>query len=127
MKWTNNMFIMYKREENDLIEDLIMTGGHSILVDDFTKDDFIEERQKYYEILKNNPWTIDEKHLLPVGTLKAFQEIQDEKIYTYYNFSLENDGDDDKRFGIWANGILAETPSKKQFESFKGYELYPYN
>jgi len=114
---------MYKTPENDLTEDLIMTGGHSILVDHFTKDDFIEERNKYYDILTNNPWTIDEKHLLPVGTLKAFQEMQDQKIYTYYNFSLENDGDDDKRYGVWANGILAEIPSKTQFESFNGYEI----
>jgi hypothetical protein len=121
-KWTNNMFIMYKTPENDLTEDLIMTGGHSILVNHFTQDDFIEERNSYYEILKNNPWTIDEKHLLPVGTLKAFQQIQDEKIYTYYNFSLENDGNNDKRFGIWANGIIVETPSKTQFELFNGYE-----
>jgi hypothetical protein len=25
---------------------------------------------------------------------------------------LENNGDDNERYGIWANGILTETPSK---------------
>jgi hypothetical protein len=28
---------------------------------------------------------------------------------------LENNGDDEERFGIWANGVLTETPSKKIF------------
>ena len=27
---------------------------------------------------------------------------------------LENNGDNNERFGVWANGILTETPSKNQ-------------
>jgi hypothetical protein len=126
-KWKNNMFVMYKTSENNLIEDLIMTGGHSILVDELNRGDFKEEQIRYYEIQKNNPWKIDDKHLLLAGVSKFFKEINDDKIYTYYNFTLENDGDDDKRYGIWANGILAEIPSKTQFISFNEYQLYPVN
>jgi hypothetical protein len=32
---------------------------------------------------------------------------------------MENDGDKDRRFGVWANGVLCETPSEKQLESFE--------
>jgi hypothetical protein len=122
-KWKNNMFVMHKTSENNLIEDLIMTGGHSILVDELKRDDFKEERVRYYEIQKNNPWTIDGKHLLLAGVSKFFKEINDNEIYTYYNFTLESDDDNDKRYGIWANGILAEIPSKTQFVAFNEYKL----
>lgn len=122
-KWKNNMFVMHKTPENNLIEDLIMTGGHSILVDELKEEDFKEEQIKYYVIQKNNPWKIDDKHLLLAGVSKLFEEINDDKIYTYYNFTLDSDGDDDKRYGIWANGILAEIPSKTEFISFNKYEL----
>jgi hypothetical protein len=122
-KWKNNMFVMHKTPENKLTEDLIMTGGHSILVDELKRDDFREERIGYYEIQKSNPWKIDDKHLLLAGVSKFFEEIPDNNLYTYCNFTLESDGDDEKRYGIWANGILAEIPSKTQFLSFNEYEL----
>jgi hypothetical protein len=32
---------------------------------------------------------------------------------------LDNEKDDEVRFGIWANGILTETPSKKIFAQHK--------
>jgi hypothetical protein len=32
---------------------------------------------------------------------------------------LENDGDEYQRFGVWANGILSETPSKHYFDKSK--------
>jgi hypothetical protein len=124
-KWKNNMFVMRKTLENNLIEDLIMTGGHSLLVDEFKREYFREDRIGYYEIQKSNPWTIDGKHLLLAGVSNFFKEIHDNNLYTYYNFTLDSNGDDEKRYGIWANGVLAEIPSKAQFVSFNEYELYP--
>jgi hypothetical protein len=44
-----------------------------------------------------------------------FVQLTDDDIYTYYHLVPENNGDDNQRFGIWANGILSETPSKNQF------------
>jgi len=45
--------------------------------------------------------------------------LENTNLYTYYHFILENDGDNDKRYGVWANGILTETPSKNQFTNHK--------
>jgi len=28
------------------------------------------------------------------------------------------EGDGDVRYGVWANGVLCETPSEKQFQTF---------
>ena len=43
--------------------------------------------------------------------------------FTYYHLTVESDGDENKRYGIWANGILSETPSKKQFLNHKYLDL----
>jgi hypothetical protein len=39
--------------------------------------------------------------------------MQDQDMYTYYHLLLENNDDVEERFGIWANGILTETPKEK--------------
>jgi hypothetical protein len=120
--WNNRMFIMYKTEENGLTEDLIMTGGHSILVDKLT-----EEEINYYKsnnIFNGEGIKIDDKYLLLAGVSNQFISIEDNNVFTYYNFCLENDGDNDKRFGVYANGILAEIPSTSQFTDFKKYTFY---
>jgi hypothetical protein len=122
-KWKNRMFVMYKTDENGLTEDLIMTGGHSILVDKLTDEEVSHYKKYKLLIINNKPIKIDDKYLLLAGVSKQFTAIEDNEVYTYYNFCLENDGDDDKRFGVFANGILAETPSKSQFLKFKGYKL----
>ena len=59
--------------------------------------------------------TIDDKYLMYSYLSKNFTRIETTDEFTYYHFILENDGDEDRRFGVWANGALMETPSKKQF------------
>jgi hypothetical protein len=109
-KFTDCMFKMVKTDENNLIEDLIVTGGHSILVDDL--GEYKEESEKIFIKLQ----TIDDKYLLLAGISKDFIKLEDTNVYTtYYHFILENNGNDDERFGVWANGVLTETPSKRYF------------
>jgi hypothetical protein len=108
---TNAMYKMVKTETNGLFEDLILTGGHSILVDKLSDDDNAEQiRMKWGE------QKIDDKSLLLACVSKDFQRIQDKEIYYYYHFILENSGDDhNDRYGVYANGILTETPVKRYF------------
>jgi hypothetical protein len=104
------MYILKANESNELIEDLILTGWHSIMVD---KLSFKEQKNKLQMSFKQK---IDDKHLLFACVSEQFKKIKTTNIYTYYNFILENDGNDDKdRYGVYANGVLAETPSKTQF------------
>ena len=53
------MYIMKKTDTNELTEDLILTGGHSILVDELTNDQ-IKETVNLWGI----PLKIDNKYLL---------------------------------------------------------------
>jgi hypothetical protein len=108
-KFNECMYKMEKTEENDLLEDLIVTGGHAILVDEL--GDYSDENNKFF----GETPKIDGKYLLLSCVSKDFKKLEDTKLYTYYHLTLENNDDDEERFGIWANGILTETPSKKLF------------
>lgn len=118
--WNESMYKMVKTDTNGLFEDLIVTGGHAILVDEVT-----EEQSNAYEPLGIKGYTekIDDKFLLMPAVSDAFVQLTDDEIYRYYHLVPENNGDDNQRFGIWANGILSETPSKNQFWGHKYEEM----
>lgn len=109
----NCMFVLYKTKENGLTDNLTVTGGHSLLVDDLGD---LAERNK--EWLGEN-YKIEDKYLLVCALNPAFVPLDDQEVYNYYHFVLQNDGDDDARFGVWANGALTETPSFNQFIQYK--------
>ena len=96
---------MYKLPKTDaMTDDLILTGGHAVLVDESPKGLQFKIDDKYLSFAENNA---------------DFVKVDDRQIYKYFNFSMENDGDKDRRFGVWANGVLCETPSEKQLDSFQ--------
>jgi len=106
------MFKMEKTDTNDLTDDLIVTGGHGIMVDELT--DTQSNLQEGWGFNQS----VDDKQLLLVSVSPDFQAIQNSDVYTYYHFILENDSDLDKRYGVWANGLLMETPSERWFNAF---------
>jgi len=101
------MFLMPKNE--NMTKDLIVTGGHSILVDNMTESEFI----KNSEYFNNTFPKIDDKQLLLAAASEKFTALENNNEYTIYNFCLENDSDDEARYGVWANGVLVETPCKQ--------------
>ena len=108
------MYTMTKTPTNKLTEDLIMLGNHSILVDT------MGDCQDLNTTMWNAPVPIlDKKYLLLAAASNEFIPIKNTKPYIYYNLVLDNEKDDEVRFGIWANGILTETPSKKLFAQHK--------
>ena len=109
------MYKMEKTEENGLLDDLIVTGGHAILVDDL--EEYKEENDKIF----GTTLIIDDKYLLLSAVSKEFVKLENTNLYIYYHFVLENNGNDDEQFGVWANGILTETSSKNHFAKLKIY------
>jgi hypothetical protein len=105
----NCMYIMRKKQDNGLIEDLTLTRNHGVLVEKLTED---EEKK----IDKNNLPIID--GLLSIITAQSdkFEKVMDSNVYKYYHFSLDGDGDNDRRFAVWVNGILVETPSNNMMD-----------
>ena len=107
--WRACMYKMRKTETNGLTKDLIVTGGHAVLVDDLG-----ELKDANDAGFGHNTPRIDGKHLLLSSVSKDFEKLENTNVYAWYHFTLECEDDDDRRFGVWANGILTETPSKNQ-------------
>jgi hypothetical protein len=107
------MYKMVKNEENELLEDLIVTGNQSLLVDS------IEEQELNEHVFSKPTPMIDNKYLLLAAASKQFEQITTKKPFIYYHLVLDNEDDDDVMYGIWANGILTNTPSKQYFKQEK--------
>ncbi len=111
--WSKCMYKMEKTDNNGLTEDLIITGGHSILVDELSETD------KEKEELLNRTDMVDDKLLVWAGLSEKFSNITDNNVYTYYHFVLEDEETEDNTlYGVWANGVLVETIKRKDFFSY---------
>jgi len=112
--FTTCMYKMCKTETNDLTEDLIVVGGHALLVDKLSEEEYLRTCSIW-----GTPLRIDKKYLLLAGITDKFERIEGDSVFTYYHFCVENDGNDETRYGIWANGTLVETPCKKDILEFR--------
>jgi hypothetical protein len=91
----------------ELTEDLIITGGHAILVDELSE----EQKEKTIDLLGQLYVTDGKYRLLSCFDEKA-QPYEVEGIYTIYHFALENDNYY-MNYGVYANGLLVESTSKR--------------
>jgi surface protein len=95
---------MYRmKKTGGMIDDLLVTGRHSMLVDDWSNH-YCENRRSEVSTGK-----IDDKYVLGAAYSNLFKEEKQKKIYNIYH--LEIDGEN-QRYGIYANGVLAETLQK---------------
>jgi hypothetical protein len=108
-KWDSCMYKMKKTDT--MTSDLILTGGHSILLDGMP-----ENIMKFQCHLNRGPLAkIDDKYLLLAFLSESFEKVIDTEKYTYYHLYLESDGDKTKRYGICSNGIMTETTCELSF------------
>ena len=99
----NELNYLYRMKENGVI----VTGGHSLLVDKFSEEEEIKNRK--YEFFNE---TINDKKLLLACTSDKFEKIDDDKEYELCHFSLESD-DPFTHYGVYINdGILSESCSE---------------
>jgi hypothetical protein len=91
---------LYKvAKTEEMIDDLYISGGHGLLKN---------------EAPRGLQFKIDDKYIHFAH--QCCEHVDDRRMCTYYNFCME--GDKDERYGVWANGLLCETPSERQLESF---------
>lgn len=114
-KW-NYCIKRLRKNKLGAIDDLMLTGGHSILVNNLSE----KEKAGQISIYNSADRKIDGKYLLLASVSENFETVNDNNKYTYYHLVLEHDGDLNVRYGIWANGVLTESQSENHFLS-KGY------
>ena len=111
------LYVCSSSEYPEVFEDLVITGGHSILVDDFKEG----QRDATTEIL-GNIYVTDNKYRLPVCVDNRSKTYEKNEDVTIYHIALEND-DYYENYGIYANGLLVETCSKRYLKEFSDMEV----
>jgi len=104
---------MYEYPHSDY---LTLTGGHAILCDTITT----EERERLIELYRGGKIAmLDGKYVVFANVSGLFRQVQcngkNDDIYVYYHLALEGDGEIHRRFGIWANGVMAVTSTIEHF------------
>jgi hypothetical protein len=107
-----------KEHYPELTDDLILTGAHSILVTGFK-----DEHEKNETIKLNGDIYITEnRYRLPACVDQRTTVYETAGTYTIYHFALEHD-DYYMNYGVYANGLLVETCSKRYMKELSGMTL----
>ena len=112
----DKLYTLSQSKYPELIEDLVITGGHSILVDALT-DEQKTGTLKYFDDYNK----IDDKYqLLTVVNERATPYAKVGK-FKVYHFAL--DGDKYASYGVYANGLLVEACSQDYLTNMSGMTL----
>ena len=106
------------KEYPELFEDLVITGSHALLVDNFAND---LQKQKVIQI-NGATFVTDKKYRLPVCAdfrSSVYEIVGD---FNIYHLALDND-DYFCNYGIWANGLLVESCSKRYLKELSNMTL----
>jgi hypothetical protein len=96
-----------KNKNNSLIDDLVITGAHSILV-----DKLCEEQESMTKKIYGKIKMIGDKYLLLSAMDPNAVIYEKNGIFIVYHIAL----DDTTIYGIYANGMLAESCTKEYIE-----------
>jgi surface protein len=115
---TDKLYKCSTSEYPELSEDLVITGGHSILVKSFKDSDQIEKTQ---EVL-GKIYVTDGHYRLPACVDDRTKMFEEEGVHTIWHFSLEH-SNYYMNYGIYANGLLVETASNRMMVELSGMTL----
>jgi len=96
----------------EVFDDLIITGCHSILVDELTEDQIIESTK-----VNGKVYITEGKYRLPACVDERTSVFEHQGMYTIYHLALENE-DPTMNYGIYANGLLVESCSIRFMNPF---------
>ena len=98
-------------KSGDMIDDLYVTGAHSLLVDELSE----KESDGIMAIYGTTDRKIDDKFMLNAWVSEKTEPVLAADFFTVYHLVLEHHDDEDKKYGIWANGVLTESQCEKHF------------
>lgn len=111
--------------ELGLTEDLYITGSHALLHDSLNESEVILMKKVIqmaatsFKSIYNAK--IEDKYKLLAYHDERFEEIMMNAVFEIYHIVLENE-DENFNYGIYANGILAESTDEITLMRMKGFE-----
>jgi hypothetical protein len=112
----DKLYTLPKSKYPELIEDLVITGGHSILVDTLTDEQKVGTI-KYFGACKK----IDDKFQLLSVVNERATPYPHTGTFKVYHFALE--GNKHVSYGVYANGLLVESCSQDYLKNVSGMTL----
>ena len=119
----NKLYVMKKSKENKLIEDLYVTGSHALLVDNLDENTSLKMDKLINKLDIEYHRKIDDKEKLIACFDKRFKEHNELGLFNIYHLVLENDDNEYSNYGIYANGILAESTDEITLSRMKDFKL----
>jgi len=113
----NRLYVCSTNKYAELFEDLVMTGCHSILVNKLTD----KQRAETMEMTGRIYITGNRYRLFACLDEKTTVYPTDGD-YEIWHFALENN-DEKGNYGVYANGLLVESCSKRTMHEFSGMQL----
>ena len=115
---------MKKETNNKLIKDLYVTGSHAILKDKLSEVEN-NKMSRLLEKIKENKYNkmLDGKHKVIACFDNNFEQYNEQGYFNIYHIVLENNGDVEKNYGIYANGLLVESTNEKTMKKDIDIEL----
>ena len=113
----NRLYRCSQSQYPELNEDLIITGFHSILETKLTD----KQSQKTIELL-GELFITGDKYRLMASIDERAKPYEKEGEFQIYHLALENDNYYEN-YGIYANGLLVETCSKRYLKELSGMRL----
>jgi hypothetical protein len=101
------LYVCTKEKYPELTEDLVITGGHAILVTDFKDDD---QKKKVIDVY-GKVFVTDRKYRLPACVDDRTEVYTVPGKYMVYHIYIQSDLKNN--YGIYANGLLVESGFKK--------------
>jgi hypothetical protein len=112
------LYVYNPSEYLEIFEPLVLTGCHSILVDDFINK---EQMNKAIEV-NGDLYITDNKYRLPASIDTRASILNESGTYTIYHLALENE-DYYMNYGIYANGLLVESCSKRNLKELSNMSI----
>jgi hypothetical protein len=116
----NKLYKCSTENYSELIEDLYITGKHSILVNTMSLDEQDIMKKAYGRL-----YTTGKKFRLMAFIDERAQPCTEEGVYSIYHLALEND-EICFNYGIYANGLLVESCNTKELLNTSGMRRYAF-
>ena len=114
----DQLYVCSQSEYPEVFEDLVITGCHSILVNEFVSQ---EQREKTKELL-GDIYVTDDKYRLPACLDERASIYEKDGLFKIYHLALENENYY-YNYGIYANGLLVESCSLRYLKELSKMNL----
>ena len=113
----NRLYRLKQEQYPDLFDDLVITGCHSILVDQLSNTQILETLQKFDMVFMT-----DDKYRLLACLDEKTQPYEKSGKFTIYHLALDHENYF-MNYGIYANGLLVESCSQRYIKELSGMRL----